>query len=138
MGQGCVQCPTLLVWVMPGDIPVSPAPLLCAQQSQACLSCPASPAVTFLLSPCPPLYPRHFRNGCHAAAPVLVGQPRLLLKMMQWPAKQQAEGAAEPMCLLPSADCLPQGEGGPWFYGSSFFPMIKVLVCSHGTASLRL
>lgn len=55
--------------------------------------------------------------------------------------KDDAEGAAGPMCLLPPRDCLRgtlQGEGGSWFSGSSASPVIKVLVCSHGTVSLRL
>lgn len=120
------------------SFPCSPA--LCSPEPIL----PQMPSFTssyFLISPCPPLYPSHFRNGCRAAAPVLVGQPRLLSKMMQWPAEQQAEGAAGPMCLLPPGDCLSgtlQVEGGPWFYCSSVSPLIKVLVCSHGTVSLRL
>lgn len=103
---------------------------------------PQPPRFTsFLISPCPPLYSSHFKYGCCAAALVPVGQPWLLLKIKQWPAEQQAEGAAGPTCLLSPGDSLPgtlQGEGGPWSYGSSISPVIKVLVCSCGTVSLRL
>lgn len=62
------------------------SPALCSPEQIL----PQPPRFTsFLISPCPPLYPSHFRYGCRAAAPVLVGQPWLLLKIKQWPAEQQ-------------------------------------------------
>lgn len=98
---------------------------------------------TFWISPCPPLCPSCFRNGCRAVAPVCADQPQQLSKMMQWPAEQQAEGAAGPVCLHP-LDTLPWDlaevhlGGGLWFNSAYISPVTKVLVYSCVTVSLCL